>query len=150
MTDPRRSWASTVALLQQAATANARAKGEPATSRYNPRPAGVIRRGSATHLVLQVLANRQSQWLTRERLVWHTRCTRKSVDWALIYLRARGLVDMTTDLVNGQQRYRLRDAAVASIQVSGGPDLDGIDPTCDAHRRPGSEARKDTLLAGHQ
>ena len=63
--------------------------------RYNPRPAGVIRPGSASAAVLELLSSRPGQWLYRHQIISITGRTRKSVDWALIYLETSRLIEGT-------------------------------------------------------
>ncbi|MBP7501190.1 MAG: hypothetical protein KA784_00220 [Aquabacterium sp.] len=63
--------------------------------RYNPRPPGVIRPGSASADVLDLLASRPGQWLYRYQIIHITGRTRKSIDWALIFLEGSGLVEKT-------------------------------------------------------
>lgn len=150
MTTPIGSWAATIVQFQQAATAKSRAMGEPTAARYNPRPAGVVRRGSATHQVLQVLADRRGQWLTRERLVWHSGCTRKAIDWALIYLRARRVIDVTTELIGGHQRFRLTEGADVSIQVSSAPGPGDVEQRRERHKGAGADSVGSEPQAGHQ
>lgn len=76
---------------------------------YNPRPAGVIQQGSATEAVLLFLQ------ANPDRSYWHraiqqaTGRTAKSVDWALLYLRALDLVEALPDERNARYlRYRVR------------------------------------------
>ena len=67
--------------------------------RFNPRPAGVIRHGSATAIVLQFLRARPLLWTGHHAIVTGTNCTEKAIDWALIYLRRLELIRLQlTDL----------------------------------------------------
>ncbi|CAN7342114.1 hypothetical protein LJR074_001947 [Acidovorax sp. LjRoot74] len=77
--------------------------------RYNPRPAGVIREGSATDAVLQALNQRSGSWLTHAQLLVLTQRSTKAVCWALLYLRAQGMVESAPDDSRNAryQRYRL-------------------------------------------
>lgn len=73
--------------------------------RYNPRPAGVIRPGSATQAVLSLLQAHPGRWFTHFQIVQATDRTQKSVDWALLFLKGRGLIGTTSD--DGRNsRYR--------------------------------------------
>lgn len=65
--------------------------------RYNPRPAGVIRPGSATQEVLSWLQSNPGRWFSHFQIVQATGRTSKSVDWALLFLKARGLIESTQD-----------------------------------------------------
>lgn len=65
--------------------------------RYNPRPAGVIRAGSATHAVLGYLRERCSHWLNHRQICSGTGCTSRAVDWGLIFLKSQGLIECASD-----------------------------------------------------
>ena len=65
--------------------------------RYNPRPAGVIRQGSASELALIVLRAAHGQYLTHAQIKQRTGCTQKALSWALIYLHSQHLIDRTSD-----------------------------------------------------
>lgn len=80
-------------------------------ARYNPRPAGVIRRGSATHLVLMHLRSRPG-FVRHWQIARDTSLSPKAIDWALIFLRSRGLVDAMPDGLHSRYlRYRARPGA---------------------------------------
>ena len=78
-------------------------------ARYNPRPAGVIREGSATDAVLAVMRQRSGAWLTHAQLLVLTQRSTKSICWALLYLKAQGMVEAAPDDSRNAryQRYRL-------------------------------------------
>lgn len=76
--------------------------------RYNPRPRGVIREGSATAAVLTYLATRRGVWLTHAQIVKGTGRSAKSVDWALLFLRSQGLVDCVPDAARNSRYLRYR------------------------------------------
>lgn len=65
--------------------------------RYNPRPAGVIRPGSATQAVLTLLQAHPARWFNHYQIVSLTGRTAKAVDWALLFLKARGMVQTSRD-----------------------------------------------------
>lgn len=69
----------------------------PQVPRMNPRPAGVIRPGSATHRALAVLAARPKRSWTHAQLLTETASTTKALCWALAFLRETGLVETTRD-----------------------------------------------------
>lgn len=77
--------------------------------RYNPRPAGVIREGSATDAVLCTLRQRPGAWLTHAQILVLTQRGTKAICWALLYLKANGLVESAPDESRNAryQRYRL-------------------------------------------
>ncbi len=76
--------------------------------RYNPRPAGVIREGSATAAVLTYLATRRGIWLTHAQIVKGTGRSGKSVDWALLFLRSQHLVESVPDAARNSRYRRYR------------------------------------------
>lgn len=65
--------------------------------RYNPRPAGQIHQGSATHAVLMFLQANPSRYFTHSDITRQVQRTPKSVDFALRYLRALGSIESTSD-----------------------------------------------------
>lgn len=81
--------------------------------RYNPRPAGVIRPGSASADVLELLASRPGQWLYRYQIIHITGRTRKSIDWALIFLEGSGLIETTPE-----RQYVREQSAPRRFRVS--------------------------------
>jgi hypothetical protein len=80
--------------------------------RYNPRPAGVIRPGSATEVALQVLRAAHGQFLTHSQLLTRTGCTQKALSWALIYLKSQQLVETSCDESRNARYLRYRAVAV--------------------------------------
>lgn len=85
---------------------------EPARLHVNPKPPGVMLPGSATHAVWEWLSGRATTaWWTRQQIVTATGRTGKSVDWALLYLRAGGWIEVSQDArCTRYLRYRaLRD-----------------------------------------
>lgn len=81
--------------------------------RYNPRPAGVILTGSASDCVLAALREHPGMWLTHAQILGLTKRSTKSVCWALIFLKANGLVESTADDSRNAryQRYRAAKGA---------------------------------------
>jgi peptidoglycan/xylan/chitin deacetylase (PgdA/CDA1 family) len=86
----------------------------PNIPRYNPRPAGVIRPGSATDIVLRLLAQRYGIWLTHGQIVQQSGQTTKAVSWALIYLKSQDHIESTAD--DGRncryQRYQATEKGI--------------------------------------
>jgi hypothetical protein len=78
--------------------------------RYNPRPAGQIRPGSATQYVLDFLRARP-YWCTYSFILVGTGRTAKSLDHALLYLRALDLVECVADEARNPKYLRYRAAA---------------------------------------
>jgi hypothetical protein len=74
-------------------------------ARYNPRPAGVIRPGSSTDLVLSIFQSNPKLWLSHANLVWHTNLNHKRMSWALIYLQRQGLIEASTGDDERNSRY---------------------------------------------
>lgn len=78
--------------------------------RYNPRPAGVIRDGSATQSVLAFLRNDPKLFHRHHQIVSGTGRTYKSVNWALLFLRSQGLVECVSDEQRNSRYLRYRAA----------------------------------------
>ncbi|GAA6119610.1 hypothetical protein Acidovoranil_17130 [Acidovorax sp. FG27] len=58
----------------------------------NPRPAGVIRPGSGTDVLLRFLQRSPGRWFFHAELVLALGRSKGEVDWALIYLARSGLI----------------------------------------------------------
>ena len=89
---------------------------EPAPApapRFNPHPPGVPWPGSATDAVLQVLRAQPGFRFNRRQLIAMTGHTEKAVDWALIYLRRRDLIEVCPDASRNPRymRYRVKREA---------------------------------------
>lgn len=84
----------------------------PEVPRFNPRPVGMIRPGSATEAVLDAL-RRTNLYMTHAQIIIATGKTTKAVAWALIFLKSQGLIESTAD--DGRnpryQRYRIKAGA---------------------------------------
>lgn len=78
--------------------------------RYNPRPPGVIRQGSATEAVLECLRAHHGQFLTHNQIMFKTRRTQKALTHGLSFLRALGMVEVSSD--DGRNARYLRYRAV--------------------------------------
>lgn len=85
----------------------------------NPRPPGVIRPGSASEAVYELLRENPERLFWRRQLIVITGRSRKSVDWALLYLGALHLIEvvpMPGEVAVGgcerlaYQRFRLASA----------------------------------------
>lgn len=77
--------------------------------RYNPRPPGVIRDGSASHAILAYMATRPARFVSSAELITGTGRTHAAVSWALVYLRSLDLIEAVTDEARNPRynRYRL-------------------------------------------
>jgi hypothetical protein len=69
----------------------------PQMPRFNPRPAGQIRPGSATDAVLKLLVVRYPAFLNHAQIQAQTGCTGGSMAWAISYLKAQKHIESTTD-----------------------------------------------------
>lgn len=74
----------------------------------NNRPKGEICQGSATDAVSAWLLNKHPlAWWTRQQIVIGVDKGQKAVDWALIFLRSTGRVEICQDARNPRyRRYR--------------------------------------------
>ena len=76
-------------------------------SRYNPRPPGIIRKGSATEAVLLALQSSPGMFLTFGQILARSKRTDKAVSWGLIYLRSQGRIEVSGDPRSDRyRRYR--------------------------------------------
>jgi len=76
--------------------------------RYNPRPPGVIRDGSATQAVLLFLRKNPKQFFSHCQIVTATGRTYKSVNWAMLFLRSQELVECVSDSQRNSRYLRYR------------------------------------------
>lgn len=94
-----------LAQLQSIAAAQLPAK----SPRFNPRPPGVIREGSASDAVLKFM--RESPGMKSEAAIrWATGRSHSAVSWALMYLARQGLIESRLDPVRNSRyrKYRLK------------------------------------------
>jgi len=98
------SWALTI---KQLSVAGATRVERPRA--INPRPAGVIRNGSATHAVLACFQARPETFLTMAALQSQCAHSEKAINWALLFLRTQGLISAQRDAARNERylRYRL-------------------------------------------
>lgn len=81
--------------------------------RSNPKPPGVYRPGSAAEAVMSILEGSPGRCFFRRQLIVLTGRTRKSIDWALLYIVATRRVETVPDVEvgaphSGVLRYRVR------------------------------------------
>lgn len=100
--------------LQQLASATH--KPTEVKQRFNPRPPGVIREGSASEAVLMVLRSHKG-FLTCGQLVFATKRNERTVAWSLIYLRSQGLIEAAPDARRSRRYLRYR-----AVPQAGGGD----------------------------
>lgn len=74
--------------------------------RFNPRPPGVIRPGSATQAVLSFLNENPGRNFTCFELCKYTDRSMKSVNHACLYLRATEQIDAFPDGVRNSRYFR--------------------------------------------
>lgn len=77
----------------------------------NPRPAGVIRPGSGTDVLLRYLRQSPARWFYHYELVMALGRSKGEIDWALIYLaRVESIQAEEADLPGRKavMRYRLK------------------------------------------
>lgn len=76
------------------------------TPRFNPRPPGVIRPGSATQVVLEYLRANRGKYFSHFELMKATGRSREAVTAACIYLRAQGLVATYPDTARNHRYHK--------------------------------------------
>lgn len=74
--------------------------------RFNPKPRGVIRDGSATEAVLVFMRGSARVTHTFQQLLASTGRTHKALCWALIYLRELGYIEATSDASRNSRYLR--------------------------------------------
>lgn len=77
----------------------------------NPRPAGVIRPGSGSDVLLRYLRQHPQRWFFHPELVLTLGRSKGEIDWALQYLAGQGLIASEMADLPGRKavmRYRLR------------------------------------------
>lgn len=90
---------------------------EPDKARHNnPRPAGVIRPGSGTDVLLRFMRLNPSRWFFHSELVLALGRSKGEIDWALIYLAGgdEPHIEAETAELPGRKavlRYRLKGTA---------------------------------------
>lgn len=87
--------------------------------RFNPRPAGVIREGGATDAVLTFLQSNPKRFFCHHEIQTATKKTKVSIDWALCYLRAQMLIEVTSDDGRNVRYNRYRLAATGKTKPQG-------------------------------
>lgn len=100
MTQPNSLWAA----FAMGQLTGSRQTATPTAPRFNPRPPGVIREGSATHAIVTFLESRPGRYYSESELVRITGKSRSAVTWSLNYLRALGRLES----VNQQHPLWLR------------------------------------------
>lgn len=76
----------------------------------NPRPAGVIRPGSGTDVLLRFLRQAPGRWFFHSELVLALGRSKGEIDWALLYLVREGQVESRLTELPARKpvlRYRL-------------------------------------------
>lgn len=86
----------------------------PSIPRFNPRPAGHLRPGCASEIVLAVLAARAPVYLNFAQILQQSGCTKAACDFALRYLLTQKHIEHTAD--DGRNpRYRRYRATVTGM-----------------------------------
>lgn len=80
----------------------------PRPHRFNPRPPGVIRPGSATEAVLEFLREHPGRFFRHSQIVQGCGRSKVAVDWALAYLRELGLAEAIPDPLRNARYMRYR------------------------------------------
>jgi hypothetical protein len=112
--------------------------------RFNPRPAGLIRNGSATHILLELFRANPGLFFTHSQLRARTGCTVKATDWALIFLRSQQLIECATDDFRNARylRYRLsKGSHVNKAEISQAPKAGGGGVSRNAQAMPGAQVQ---------
>lgn len=108
---------------------------EPEVSRFNPRPRGVVRPGSATDCVLAFLRAHPGRFFRYHEILARVGRSKVAVDWALAFLRDQGLVQRVPDPARNSRYYRY-----AAKKLALAPEI--LATSCQAW--PPSESKKAT------
>ena len=92
-------------LLQDAARAVEVAG--PRKERFNPRPAGVIRPGRSSEIVLEVL-RQHGGMMTEAQVRYRSGLNHAKASWALIYLLRQGLIEAMPETFRNSRYKRYR------------------------------------------
>jgi DNA-binding transcriptional ArsR family regulator len=94
-------------LVQLYSIASANAPTPAPVARFNPRPAGVIREGSASDAILKCLRE-TGGFKTEAQILLKTGRSHSAVSWSLLYLQRLGLVEAMPETHRNSryQRYR--------------------------------------------
>jgi len=87
--------------------ANSPANEQEKVARFNPRPAGVIREGSASDAVLKFLRE-SGGFKTEAQILWAVRRTHSSVSWSLLFLVRNNLVESRPDSLRSSRYKKYR------------------------------------------
>jgi hypothetical protein len=82
-------------------------KAEPKLARFNPRPAGVIRAGSASDAVLKYLQE-NGGFRTECQMLWATKRSHSAISWACLYLIRQGLIEARPDTARNSRYLKYR------------------------------------------
>lgn len=93
-------------VAKQIATARSASSLDLSVPRYNPRPKGVIRPGSATDVVLEFFKKRPGRYFSRSQILYFTGQTDKAVGWALSYLEGIGHITSHPDTTRNSRYLR--------------------------------------------
>jgi hypothetical protein len=85
--------------------------------RFNPRPPGVIRPGSATEAVIEFLRAHPGRFFEHHRIVAAVGRSKVATDWALAYLREQGLVEAIADPRRNERYLRYRAIRVVCAEA---------------------------------
>jgi hypothetical protein len=80
---------------------------EPRVVRFNPRPPGVIREGSASDAVLKCLQE-SGGFKTECQLLWATKRSHSAISWACLYLIRQGLIEARPDTARNSRYLKYR------------------------------------------
>jgi DNA-binding transcriptional ArsR family regulator len=80
---------------------------------FNPKPPGVMQEDGTSLVLLRILQDHPAAWFTAGELQRRSKRSRQAVSWALLYLRAHGLVSTAEDTSRNPRylRYRLKAGA---------------------------------------
>ncbi len=100
-------------LLLDAANAIEHAAPQASRQRFNPRPAGVIRPGRSSEMVLKVLRD-HGGLMTEGQIRYRTGLNHSRASWALLFLQNQGHIEAMPETFRNS-RYKRYRAKVGGI-----------------------------------
>lgn len=98
---------------QLASVAAAQRAMGPHSPAFNPRPKGVLQDGGAAKDVLSLLQAHPGRFFTFGQIATHTKRTQKALEWACIFLRSLGHVEVVRDDGRNSRYMRYRVVSIS-------------------------------------
>ena len=87
-------------------------------SAFNPRPPGIIQKGSATEVVKEFFDTRPMGYYTFDMIARETGKSKPSIDWALVFLRSQRYIEAKKNDSRNARYYLYKKASHEQIKSS--------------------------------